>query len=443
VSRTLALVLAFCAVPAVAEEARTLDLRTLFAITATSYPEVGVAEAELGSAAAAESLARSLRRTPRLTLTGGFGVVPGARGTVFDSRDSPRDLDDFGPFWRSRLEFQMPLFTFGALAEAERAAAAGTGARRERVRARRDVGLLLAARAYFGWQLATRSLGVLEEVRGHLDEHLARLESEADQESDPLDLFRARNARFVLDRAEAEARRRLRVAEAGLRELTGSETRPLTDDLVALQRDATSLEEALASALAANPELREADLAADARAHLAQAARRERWPSLGVEGRLEYGEAPGRTRQDNPFVYDPFNVRSVSAAFGLRWDVNFKQSGARAAREEAEAAAARARRDGLRARIRIELAQLEARLVEALAVYETSRRALSTTANWLRVAEENNGLGTASTSDVIDSYTAYAQARAAHFEATYDLNLAIVGWRLAQGREPLAEGEAP
>ncbi len=436
--------LALCllaALPAAAEEPRRIDLRELLTIASRSYPEVPVAEAEVDAARGTESLARAMRRTPRLMLTSAFGMVPAARGTIFYSPDTARDLNDFGGFYRVRLDFQQPLFTFGALREWERAASAAVASRQARTQARRDLGLVLAAEAYFGWQLATRALEVVEEVRGHLKEHLERLE--AAEDTDPIDLFRAHNAEFVLDRGEADARRQLRSAEAGLEALVGGPARPATDDLAALQPDATSVDEASVIASAANPELREAQQAAAAREHAAEAVRRERLPGLAIEGKFEYGRAPNRDKQDNPFVYDPFNARSFNAAFGVRWDLSFKQNAAKVAREEAEAQAARARRDAVATRLRLELGRLQARLDEARSVYETSRRELSTTANWLRVADENNALGTASTKDVIDSYTAYVQARVAHYDAIRELNVALVAWRLAQGREALAQGEVP
>jgi hypothetical protein len=59
------------------------------------------------------------------------------------------------------------------------------------------------------------------------------------------------------------------------------------------------------------------------------------------------------------------------------------------------------------------------------------------------VSDENHALGTASTNEVVDSYTAYVQARVAYYDAIRELNLALLAWRLAQGREPLVEGEAP
>jgi outer membrane protein TolC len=421
------------------EEPRGLDLRELLAIASRSYPEVPIAEADEAVARGTESLARATRRTPRLMLTSAFGLVPAARGTIFYSPDTGRDLNDYGPFYRVRLDFQQPLFTFGALREWERAASAAVASRRERTRARRDVGVMLAAEAYFGWQLATRALAVIEEVRGHLEEHLSRLESAEDTE--PLDLFRAHNAEFVLDRSESEARRQLRSAEAGLESLVGGPARPSTDELVALQPDTTSVDEANQVASTANPQLLEAQLAAAAREHSADAVRRERLPGLAIEGKFEYGSARNRDKQDNPFVYDGFNVRSFNAAFGLRWDLSFRQNAAKVARAAGEAQAARAGRDAVATRLRLELGRLRARLDEARKVYETSRRELSTTASWLRTADENHALGTASTKDVIDSYTAFVHARLAHYDAIRELNLALLAWRLAQGRDALAEGE--
>ena len=151
----------------------------------------------------------------------------------------------------------------------------------------------------------------------------------------------------MIDRAEAEARRRLQSSEAGLLALVGGAARPASDELTVLHMDAASVEAATAIAFNKNPELQEARLAAEARAHAAEAVRRERLPGLGIEGRFEYGRAPGRARQDNPFVYDAFNVRTFNASFALRWDLSFRQTGAKVARERAEAEAARAKRDAV------------------------------------------------------------------------------------------------
>ncbi len=423
----------------------SVDLRELLKRAETHYPEVAVAAAEQASAEATRDLARWTRFSPRLTSRSVFGVVPGAEGDIFNSPDTPRDLNDLGPFWRTRVDASIPVYAFGAMGAAERAARRGVDSRVARSRAKLNAGRLLAARAYFGYLLATESLALLADVRGHLEKLLESLEHPSEeQDVDPLDLYKARSYGFDLDKLEAEARKGLKRAAAGLQELAGEPVRPAAAGLVGLGPGAVpDLEGALATALSESPEVREAEMAAEARGLVAESARKERLPALAVEGRFEYGEAPGRARQDNPFVYDPFNTRTLSAALGLRWDLNFKQSGARARREQAEAEVQRARAAALKAKLRLELRDLHASMTEAHEIHETSRRALSTSANWLRLAEENHGIGTASTKDVIDAYGAYVRAKAAHLTALHDLDVAVIAWRLAFGRPPLEEGETP
>ncbi|HLA76887.1 MAG TPA: TolC family protein [Vicinamibacteria bacterium] len=437
----LALAAALWAHPLTAQEPARVDLRELLRRAEVHHPEVAVARAERDSARAGEDLARWTRLSPRLASTSVFGLVPGARGDIFDSPDTARDLNDLGPFWRTRLDLGLPLYTFGALGASQRAAHALVGSREARTEAKLNAARLQAARAYFGHLLAQDQLSLLAEVRAHLERLLDSLDRS--EEQDPLDVYKARGYGFELDRLESEVRRAQRLAAAGLRELAGEAAQPVADHLPSLAAELPDLEPALREAMASQPELREAELAAEARALLAEAARKERLPALGVEGRFEYSEAPGRARQSNPFAYDPFNARSLTAALGLRLDLNFKQTGARARREAAEAEVQRAKAQAARVRLRLELSDLHAGLREAQGIAEAGRRAFSTAANWLRLAEENHGLDAASTKDVIEAYAAYVQSRAAHLKATHDLDLAVIAWRLACGRPPLEEGESP
>ncbi len=429
------------AVAATAQEPIRVNLRELMRRAENAHPELAVARAERDSARAGEDLARWTRLSPRLSSTTVFGLVPGARGDIFSSPDTARDLNDLGPFWRTRLDLGIPLYTFGALGASQRAAQALVASREARAETKLNAARLQAARAYLGHLLAQENLTLLADVRAHLERLLETLEGGEDQ--DPLDVYKARSYGFDLDRLESELRRAQRMAAAGLQELAGETVLPAPDRLPSLMAEPPDLELALREAMASHSELREAELAAEARAFLAEAARKERLPALAVEGRFEHSEAPGRARQSNPFAYDAFNARSLTAALGLRLDLNFKQTGARARREAAEAEAQKAKAQAARAKLRLELSDLHAALQEAREITEASRRAFSTAANWLRLAEENHGLGTASTKDVVEAYAAYVQSRAANLKATHDLALAIIAWRLACGRQALEEGENP
>ena len=141
-----------------AEEPRRVGFEELVALALQNDPERAVAGAERRAAAAAVDLARWMRWSPRLSATSAFGVVPGARGNVYSSPDTPRDLDDFGPFWRVRLDMSMPILSFGRLESAQQAAAAALASKDAKLGARRGDVAALAARAYYGYVLARQNL---------------------------------------------------------------------------------------------------------------------------------------------------------------------------------------------------------------------------------------------------------------------------------------------
>jgi outer membrane protein TolC len=394
-------------------------------------------------------LARATRWTPKLTGTALLGGVPSARGDIFSSPDTGRDFGDLGLFWRVRLDTSLPVFTFGRLKGAQLAAEALEASKAAKVEATRKTAHQLAARAYFGCLLAQESLALIREVRGRLERAISKLENPEPgaADPDPLDLYRAHSYGFELDQRETQAERELAVAAEGLRLLVGqpvgAEVRPTADQLVALEAPLPDLEVGFHEASERRAEAREAALAARAKELWAGVTAKERYPTLNLEGRFEYGAAPNRERQDNPFIYDPFNVRTLSAALAIRWDLSFAQTGARAAEEAAEAAGLWAQHQAVLAELHFEVAEAHARLAQADKDYATSLRALSTAASWLRAAEEGQTLGTASLRDLVEAFGATIRMRGAQLQATLDLDLALIGWRLALGYPPLAESEAP
>lgn len=438
---------AIAAAPAASAEVR-LGLRELLALAVSHYPEVAVAQHEEAGARALESLAWWTRWSPKAKSTTIVGVVPDARGTIFDSPDTATDLDQLSPFWRFKVELSQPLYTFGRLADAQRAAKSLVASTAAKVEAKEAVAAGLAVRGYFGWLLANGSLSLIDEVRGKVDELLAKLEDpgEDDPDPEPMDILRAKSYSLQLERLRAGVARDREIAATGLRLLAqrplDQPIRPLPDELEALTPDDDDIATGLAEA-ANRPELREVELAARAKQYWSAVQRKESLPAVGIEGRYDYGRAPGREKQDNPFVYEPFNTRSIGAVLAMQWNFNFKQNSATAGKSAAEAAELRAKHEALWVKTQYDVAEAHARLQAARTVLEVSKRSLSSSANWFRLAEENYGLDTASLKDVIDAYSNYIQTRSAHLTAVHDLNLAAVGWRLAIGRPAVREGETP
>jgi len=66
-------------------------------------------------------LARRLRR-PDIAFKGRTGLVPEAKGDVFDSPDTANSLSGLGAFWRFEVSLIQPISTFGKIPAARQAA---------------------------------------------------------------------------------------------------------------------------------------------------------------------------------------------------------------------------------------------------------------------------------------------------------------------------------
>jgi len=424
-----------------------LGLREAMGRAAASYPELLIADAEQQGAEALVDLARWTRLSPTFTNTTLFGVVPGARGDIFESPDSNRSLDNLGPFVRLRLEAKLPISTFGRIKTAEAAARLLVISKDAKRAAKEAVAMELVTRAYFGWLLAADSLELVDVVRTRIDELLDQLAERDDDDADPFDVMRARSYGFELDATRALLVEEMTVAASGLRALAGLDAgfrvRPAADGLAALAGELPDLTLGLDRALEERPDLKEIALSAEAQGLWARVAHKERLPILQIEGRFDWGKAPGRDEQDNPFVYEPFNVTSIAAFLAFKWDLNLKTTGAKARKRDADADALRAQHTALVTRASHDIVEAHARLTRTHDVHRTTRRSISTAASWYRMAEEGYELQTTSIKDLIEAYTNYIKARGAYFEAVHDRNVATIGWRLAVGAAPLVSGENP
>ncbi len=190
-------------------KATEISFREFLEEITTSYPEFAILDAEIEGARALESLAFWTRWSPKVRARGVFGVVPAARGSIFDSPDTPRDLDDLGPFMRANVTASIPLFTFGRLSNAHEAASTLVQANEAKADAKKLAVTELAAKAYFGHLLADESLALIEEVQGRVGDLLDKLRSAEDDddeeaESDPLDLLKTRSYELKLAQRHVE-----------------------------------------------------------------------------------------------------------------------------------------------------------------------------------------------------------------------------------------------
>ncbi|HEX8909133.1 MAG TPA: TolC family protein, partial [Anaeromyxobacteraceae bacterium] len=211
----LALTVSAAAQPAAEAEPKAWTLEALTLVAQAADPRVLSAAAELARLRALEAEARAGHR-PTLDWTVSAEPVPQLQNDPdhLDAVSSPSRLRNgrlggLGVHTHAGANLTWPVYTFGRVEAYERAAAraasaSGSTAEAAKARAARD-----AAEIFWGYQLARRGLGALDETDRQLAgarERVERLVGEGSKQASKQDL-----AQFDVVRAELAARR----AEAG------------------------------------------------------------------------------------------------------------------------------------------------------------------------------------------------------------------------------------
>lgn len=427
------------------------DLAALIDAADATYPAL---QADEHALAAAEARLWEARISPFFQWTGtaGVTVAPEARGTALFSPDDALPLDNpYQPAISAGVQGVIPIYTFGKIRAAWRAAQAGIDAaelQREVTRARVHFDV---RRAYFGLQLALDSEQMLEEGMPMLEGALERIDElldEDDPDVDEVDKFRLEAAMAELRARASEAQRLRRSAEAALRTLTGLETIRVPDcPMQPVEIDIESVESIAERAQRDRPEVGQLDAALRA-SEAALTVQRASWApdiAVGFSARATY--APGVTNQTNPFVNDPGNQTSLGGGLVMRWNLDFGGNTFRVRRVEAELEQRRSQAEEARRGIGLEAEVAAERFLDATRREEAWRRGRRMGRRWFITAAQAYDIGTVEPRELIDAVRGYFQARFSHVQAIQAVNEAaaeldrVVGAGLlpADGWEPACE----
>lgn len=369
-------------------------------------------------------LAAGYMRTNHVTEFGipGIGTAP-ARIIYPDVPDN----------WRSRLDLQWPIYTFGRVEAAERAARAESAAAgKDTATARADV-RLDAARAFWAYVTAVESVRVVEEALALVDAHLRDVTNmRAVGLLAPNDVSSAEARRSRQEVQLIEARNVRDVAEADLRRVTGLPPGVALDIDAALEAapaGTPSADALLAEAKANRPERQALEARAAGVGERQAAAAAGLRPSIALAAGYDYARPNARIFPRAAAWNDSWDV-SVSVVWPL-WD------GGRVKAEVAEAAATRRalaeRLAEFDAALDFEIRQRRLDLESARASIRAATAEVASAAEARRVVAERFKAGLASSTDVLD---AQQELLAAQFDRTR----ALASARLAEARLGRAAG---
>ena len=204
-----------------------LDLPMAQSLAVSRSDEVGIKRGEAAAAEADRAMAFAIRWLPEFNATVTTGVVPGAR--LMDPTNgnditaiqsgSNRGLTNPDMFFRVEINALQPLFTWGRLDAAGKAAEAGAKAKAYLVDDTANAIRHRVLQLVMGIRLTTRLLGIATDVENALKDVDVRVQKSLkanDGEISPEDRYRIEIFRSQLLQRQADGVRALRVARVGL-----------------------------------------------------------------------------------------------------------------------------------------------------------------------------------------------------------------------------------
>jgi outer membrane protein TolC len=401
-------------------------------------------------AAEAERAALAGQRWPSLSSLVLAGPTPEARG---DALRTTTPVDDYGelvsslgPFFRAEVGVTQPLYTFGKFTAADRALGRAVEVKRAQAATSRWELVTQLKSAYYASLLVQELLALADEVRGYLGqakEHLDERLGSEDSEVTPID-----RAKLAVYEAELEAERielvkRRDVLRDGLVRLAAIEVQPgwrlAERELAPVRVDPLDRGALLAEALRSRAELAAARAGVEALRSKREALRAKVRPDVFLAGRIRYGVAPNRDRQESPFANDDFNFLDAGVALGLRHEWPTGVTGAEVAKVSAEIGALEARGSALTELVSHELLAAVDEWRAAADKIEATKAGFKAARAWSAFARNGFELGTVPAKDLIDALSAFVKARVALLTMTHEHNVAVARLSRAAGRELVPE----
>lgn len=377
------------------------------------------------------SEARFAGITPRLQWTNIFGPAPGIEGDTEKIETIRSDLTDLGVFSRTQIELVQPLYTFGKLSNAKKAAEYGLEAGEAAVESRKIDVAFQVKKLFYGLVLARELRDIILESEEKVQEARDLVNEMIEEDSEDVgqnDLLKIDVFEFEVRQSRARAEKSIEMGKAALKAILEID-RSSDFDIVhtAAGTETADLEELdvyIERAKNRRYDIRQLRAGVLARRSLLKVARSDFYPQIALAGSLQWGIAPHRPELDNPFLRDEFNFLRGGAVITLRQNFNFGLTRAKYLARKVELEALVSRESQAIRAIALQVEQTYRDVIEARTNVDNSDRALRSARGWLTSAQLGFDV-TGDSSELLDAFTAHAKMQHAHRQSVYQYRVSL------------------
>jgi outer membrane protein, multidrug efflux system len=351
------------------------------------------------------------------------------------------NFGELGVAFRLQANGVQPIFTFGKLTAAKRAAGKLIDAAEEKVHITEAEVLVNVYRAFWAYQLTREFTTSLKEGEEILDKIIRKVEELIEEDSPQV----TENDRLRLVHAQATLRVRLNEAEnasvlalAALRLLIGrpqDAALPIeTADVEEVPAEPAPLPELISAAKAQRPEIRALAHVIEASEQWLRYRTRSLFPDLFIGGFIEMAVTTNATDQTNPFLYDRFNFFDAGLGFGIRFDLDVFTKLAEIEQAEAQLGVRRAETAAAEEAMELELRKIHLEVTGNYAKLGPAEKAFRAARGWLTAAVLAYDIGTGQADELIDAFLARATAEGDLRKTQYDLQTGSADLARASGQ---------
>lgn len=362
--------------------------------------------------------ANSNRYLPKVELSTQHGVVPGVESDRLDLSKNEYYLDpnlendwnNWAVFTRAEVSAVQPIFTWGALRNAVKAAESAATAAKERFEKQKaDIEIRLFE-LYQSYLLTSEIMRLLDEAENKIEDieqqiNEQREEGNSDIDESEIFKFEIFKSEFAMQAAEVRENAAMtkRIWRYVLQSDNGTKYIPASQFLDPLPEEIRELDYYRANAVANRSEIKAVEAGINAAEHGIKANKFKSYPSLflGLSG--SFAATPNRPRQSNPFIINNTNYATGAVGIGIRQNLDFFSINADIEKSRIQYDQARYLKEAALDGIILELNDAYKNASLSKIRVDKTDEALVTGKKWLRQEQLDYDFGIGDTKDLIDA----------------------------------------
>lgn len=264
---------------------------------------------------------------------------------IFESRGNPLasevNYGKWAPFVHAELQIVYPVFSFGRIKDAKKAAAHAVEGARYLHESQINRSIFEYKQLYMQIILLNRLKTILDDANDKMKTvlgHAEKLYKKGTGEVQRKDLTRLKLFALELQRFNAEWLANKKTSGLALGHFLGEKESLLVleGDFPRVAESTRALEQLIAEAHKTNPDFKAVGEGLQARRHQVEMEKGGNLPVLFLASRSEINYTSARDQQQSSYAFDPYNRNWFAVVFGAKWDLDFGNTKAKVQRAEAE-----------------------------------------------------------------------------------------------------------